>query len=286
MVVFSAFDGMACGRLALDRCGIVPDVYFSSEVDKHAIQVATDNFKDIRQLGDINNLSTGNLPNVDLLIGGSPCQGFSSAGKGLNFEDPRSKLFFKFVELKDELRPKYFLLENVVMKKAYQDIISSYLGVEPILINSRLVSAQNRNRLYWTNIPDICQPANAGVSFTDICDTPGWFAGSMIGRRVNEYGHRDDYNKSIPIVQYIASRVDDKTNCLSTVAKDTIVSDTWVKRKPATEVNWRYLTRAEMEKLQTLPVGYTKSVSLSQAAKMMGNGWTVDVISHIFKNIQ
>lgn len=152
MNVLSLFDGMSCGRIALDRAGIKYEKYFASEIDKHAIKVAMHNYPDTVQLGDVCAVTAAGLPKVDLLLGGSPCQGFSSAGKGLNFEDPRSRLFFEFVRLKNELQPTYFLLENVPMPKRWRDIISQYLGVEPIVINSARVSAQNRVRYYWTNI--------------------------------------------------------------------------------------------------------------------------------------
>ena len=153
MNVLSLFDGMSCGQIALDKLGIKVNNYFASEIDKHAIKVTQHNYPNTIQLGDVMKVKGSDLPKIDLLIGGSPCQGFSFAGKGLNFDDPRSKLFFEYVRLKNELNPKYFLLENVKMKKEYQNIISGYLGVEPIMINSNLVSAQNRVRYYWTNIP-------------------------------------------------------------------------------------------------------------------------------------
>ena len=155
--VLSLFDGMSCGRLALEQAGIPVKNYFASEIDKYAIEVAKTNYPDTVHLGDVQGVSefwTDNkFPQIDLLLGGSPCQGFSFAGKQLNFDDPRSKLFFQFVKLLRQLKPKYFLLENVKMAKKSQDIITEYLGVEPIEINSNLVSAQNRKRLYWTNIP-------------------------------------------------------------------------------------------------------------------------------------
>lgn len=163
MNVLSIFDGMSCGRIALERAGIKVDNYYASEIDKYAIQIAKKNYPDIIHIGDVTKVKANDLPKIDLLIGGSPCQGFSFAGKQLNFEDERSKLFFEFVRLLEECKPKYFLLENVKMKKEYQDIISSYLGVEPIKINSSLVSAQNRERLYWTNIPNIRQPEDKGI---------------------------------------------------------------------------------------------------------------------------
>jgi DNA (cytosine-5)-methyltransferase 3A len=168
MDVLSLFDGISCGQVALERVDIKVNNYYASEIDKYAIQVTQKNYPDTIQLGDVTGVKGKDLPKIDLLIGGSPCQGFSFAGKQLNFEDKRSKLFFEFVRLLKETKPKYFLLENVKMKKEYQDIISKYIGVEPIEINSNLVSAQNRKRLYWTNIPNIAQPNDKGIKLKNI----------------------------------------------------------------------------------------------------------------------
>ena len=183
MNVLSLFDGMSCGQIALDKLGITPQNYFAAEIDKHAIKVAKANYPDMVHLGDVREVRTkhgglhamnengvGDLYDIDLLIGGSPCQGFSFAGKQLNFEDPRSILFFEYVRLLKALKPKYFLLENVRMKKESQDIITEYLGVEPIEINSNLVSAQNRRRLYWTNIPFEGLPEDEGIVLADILE--------------------------------------------------------------------------------------------------------------------
>ena len=168
--VVSLFDGYAGAYEALKKLGIKVKSYQASEIDKPAMLVAKRNHPDIEYLGDVRfvNAVLDDLENIDLLIGGSPCQGFSFAGKQLNFEDPRSKLLFEFVRLRDEIQPKYFLLENVFMKQEYQDVISSYLGVKPIEINSNLLSAQNRRRLYWTNIPGIRVPKDKGVLLKDI----------------------------------------------------------------------------------------------------------------------
>jgi len=170
MNVLSLFDGMSCGMIALDRLGIKVDNYYASEIDKYAIQVSQANYPDIIQVGDITKLDLSTLPKIDLVMGGSPCQGFSFAGKQLAFDDPRSALFFEFVKCVDTLKPKYFLLENVKMKKEYLDIISEYMGVEPIFINSSLVSAQSRQRYYWTNIPNVEQPEERGIVLRDILE--------------------------------------------------------------------------------------------------------------------
>ncbi len=169
MNVLSLFDGMSCGQIALDRLGIKVDNYFASEIDLHAMKVTRNNYPETIFEGDVTKVKGSKLPKIDLLFGGSPCQGFSFAGKQLNFEDPRSKLFFEFVRLVKEVKPTYWMLENVKMKKEYQDVISQYLGVEPIEINSSLVSAQNRVRLYWANF-DITQPQDKNIGLSDILE--------------------------------------------------------------------------------------------------------------------
>ena len=359
--VLSTFNGMGCIWIALDRLGIKVNKRFSSEIDKYSNIVNNNNYPNTIQLGDIcgvqyedgallhhqndNPLKNGGsfITDIDLLVGGSPCQGFSCAGKQLNFDDPRSKLFFEFVRLLKETKPRYFLLENVKMKKEYQDIITEYLGVEPIEINSALVSAQNRKRLYWTNILGVTQPDNKGVLLKDILEDSDLLNGAsikgrylnkgiIVGRRLNKSGHREDYNKSVKITQCLEVRKDNsKSNCLTTVEKDNIITniehgrhpDVYNKSKKMFNVNpsgngmngWVYdpdyksptltinkgegskifneasnkkfrtLTPVECERLQTVPDNYTNHVSNSQRYKMLGNGWTVDVIAHILKNM-
>ena len=283
MIVFSAFDGIGTGYYALRQAGIPVQTYFASEIDKDAINVAKSNYQDIIQVGNINGVKGSNYPQIDLLMGGSPCQGFSYAGSLLNFDDPRSALFFQFVRLLEEMQPKYFLLENVKMRPEWQDIISDKVGVQPIEINSRLVSGQNRKRLYWTNIPNVTVPADTGVSFSDrILGYPC----SMRGRRLNpDTGKRDDYNYEIPTQQYVECRADDKSNCLTTVDKDNVVCISWYKRTLAEEVRYRYLTAQEYEWLQTLPTNYTEAHGLSQSKRkqLLGNAWTAEVIVHILR---
>lgn len=284
MNILSLFDGQSCGRIALQKAGIKVDKYYASEIDKHAIKVSRDNWPDIIQIGDVKTVSAQNLPRIDLLIGGSPCQGFSFAGKQLNFEDERSKLFFEYVRVLRETKPTYFLLENVNMLQKHQDVISEFLKVKPVFINSRLVTAQDRKRLYWTNIPYFGPPKDRNIGWQDITDTPGSFAAAMRGRRINENGVRDDYAK-IPIVQYLECRKDNKTNCLTTVGKDNIVVFEKKGRQPLNGTEYRYLTRNELEKLQNLPINYTKAVSYNQANRMCGNGWTIDIIVHLLQSL-
>tara|TARA_A100000171_G_C2134723_1_gene149388 strand:+ start:1601 stop:3490 length:1890 start_codon:yes stop_codon:yes gene_type:complete len=179
MKVLSLFDGMACGRIALEQLGIPIEKYYASEIDKYAIQVAQANYPDIIQVGDVCDLDPKDYMDVDLIQAGSPCQGFSMAGKQLAFDDPRSALFFEFIRLLKAIKPKYFLLENVKMKKEFLQIISEQVsacypeiifGIEPIFINSSLVSAQSRQRYYWTNIAGIQQPEDRGIVLKDILE--------------------------------------------------------------------------------------------------------------------
>ena len=394
MNVLSLFDGMSCGRIALDRLGIKVDNYYASEIDKYAMKVSEANYPDIIQVGDVTELDTSTLPNIDLVMGGSPCQGFSFAGKQLAFDDPRSALFFEFVRCVEELKPKYFLLENVRMKKEYLDVISEYMGVEPIMINSALVSAQNRVRYYWTNIPNIEQPEQRGIVLRDILeDSDSWSAkpqylknhldGKPRGDRVKSidgksycltasyqaaepknsierkqrtmvpvtknkklpknisliYDNNGKSHKPIQIGEAvdinghdILKRVyseDGKSPTLNACTGGNREPKVMVdKRKPnqinpskkasgkqpymqdrvfhvdgkshaltrefasrtnvgdEQEVYWRKLTPIECERLQTVPDNYTNHVSNTQRYKMLGNGWTIEVICHILNNMQ
>lgn len=342
--VLSLFDGMSCGQIALQRAGIKVENYFASEIDKHAIQVTQHNYPNTIQIGDVTKVKVSDLPKIDLLIGGSPCQGFSFSGKQLNFDDPRSKLFFEFVRLLKETKAKYFLLENVLMKKEYEQIITDHLGVEPIFINSALVSAQNRKRLYWTNIPNV-KPKDKGITWGDVRErgvntecyyytekAMQWLArvsqkknktlmvhsdadkmqmleashhkkysnqrffgivdlpkneqaiAAMRGRYLITGKRQDGKQKTKGMTkQYVEFRYDGKTNALTTVTKDNVVVPfTLPNRIPVDEFFFRYITPLECERLQTVPDNYSAIVSNSQRYKMLGNGWTVDVIAHIF----
>ena len=264
MNVLSCFDGMSCGRIALDKLGIKVDNYYASEVDKYAIQIAKKNYPDTHHVGDVTKVKGSDIPvEIDLLMGGSPCQGFSFAGKNLNFDDPRSKLFFEFVRLLKELKPKYFLLENVRMKQESQDVISEYLGVEPITINSNLVSAQNRHRLYWTNIPVESLPEDKGIMLKDIL-----LDDAQEPMLSNIYG---GFKEKKPRVHF------DKSVTIRTASGGGHIPSVTLK-----DDDIRKLHPVECERLQTVPEGYTEGVSNTQRYRMLGNGWTVDVISHIF----
>jgi DNA-cytosine methyltransferase len=285
IVVLSLFDGMSCGQIALKNLGIKVKEYYASEIDKYAIKVTQHNFPNTIQIGDVTKISAKDLPKIDLLIGGSPCQGFSFAGKQMGFNDPRSKLFFEFVRLKNECNPTYFLLENVKMKKESIAVISEYLGVIPIEINSALLSPQNRIRLYWTNITD------------NSCQLP----------KKNQYVIPLPKDKKIFLKDVLESNIPEKYY-IKSEKMIKFVTDHWRLKKKMTQINgekslpllsrtyigwWgdyicdkegklRKLTPTECKKLQTIPDWYNMSVvSDRQQYKMLGNGWTVDVITHI-----
>jgi DNA-cytosine methyltransferase len=358
--VLSCFDGMSCAQIALERAGIKVNNYYASEVDKWSIKVTQENYPQTQQIGDINKLCGAYMRDcyIDLLIGGSPCQDLSRAGKGKGLDGERSGLFWEYVRLKNELQPRYFLLENVRMKQEYQDIISEALGVKPIRINSNLVSAQNRDRYYWTNIPFVGMPEDKGVLLKDILEDeyatdrdksycldanyfkggnlksyfekhrrqlvfspegmchignadlnrhdclkrvyhpegksptlnactrgnrePKVLCGAQRGRYVNNEG------KGSLTKQGIEVRGDEKTNALTTVGKDNLVVYNAVGSKvrySVDDLEWRKLTPIECERLQTVPDNYTKSVSNTQRYKMLGNGFTVDVIAHLLKGM-
>lgn len=300
MIVLSLFDGMACGRVALERAGIPVTKYYASEIDKYAIKIAMKNYPDIRQVGDINNFCQGvwlapecptAISKPDLIIGGSPCQGFSFAGKQLAFDDPRSKLFFKFVEIVKYYKPKYFLLENVRMKKEYLQVITDALGVEPICINSALVSAQNRVRYYWTNIPNVTQPEDKGIMLKDIVqqgvvdqnksyciDANYWKGGNL-------KSYFEKHRRQLVFKQL--SRGYNKGYEGPLDKSPSMTSNSWQHNNfiSVDKSEYRKLTPIECERLQTLPDNYTEGVSNTQRYKMLGNGWTVDVLAHIFRNI-
>ena len=280
MNVLSLFDGMSCGQIALERAGITVDNYYASEIDKHCITVTQTNYPETIQLGDVSKIDGKDLPNIDLLIGGSPCQGFSFIGKGLNFDDPRSKLFFEYVRLLKECNPTYFMLENVRMKKELQDIISKYLGVDPVVINSNLVSAQNRHRLYWTNIDKIEQPIDKCIYAQDI----------QVDENKNKFPSTIAWKNKR---KFIKTQQDNKMPAMTTYCKSPngLGRPFWSETEFYMDYPFDYtkisrLDVIEAERLQTVPENYTNYVSNAQRYKMLGNGWTVDVIAHIFKNME
>jgi len=274
--VVGLFDGISCGQVALNRAGIEYEKYYASEIDTHAIKVTQHHYPNTIQLGDICQIDEDTLPDIDLLIGGSPCQGFSMAGKRLNFNDPRSKLFFEFVRILKACNPKYFLLENVGMKQEWQDAISKELGVQPIIINSNLVSAQNRKRLYWTNIPNIAQPTDKQLFWDSVFEENAkcyhytqkaldWLVATDKRKKRYKVYHRTDQVK-MQMIEASHHKLYSNQRCFS-------VSDNG---------GLRFISPLECERLQTLPDNYTSMISNTQRYKTIGNGWTVDVIAHIF----
>jgi DNA-cytosine methyltransferase len=377
MNVLSLFDGMSCGRLALERAGFPITNYYASEIDKYAIQVARDNFPDTIHVGDVTQVVAANFPKIDLLLGGSPCQGFSFAGGQLAFDDPRSKLFFEFVRLLKELKPRWFFLENVPMKQEFQDVISEHLGVKPVRLNSNIVSAQNRDRLYWTNIPVKSFPENKRIYLKDILQDvaeigeehyhsmksvaymergndkwkqagsrradgyeqtpeteksftltanmhkgvpynyfketrqlsfdfhePETKSGLIMAGQADLKGH--DYNRRVyhpdgkapTLAANSGGNLEPKImqvprgkNQGGIKANDgkvpTISTSAWEQNNVVTDgLRWRKLTPIECERLQTVPDNYTKCVSNTQRYRMLGNGWTVDIICHLLEGMK
>ncbi len=304
MNILSLFDGMSCGQIALNKVGIEYENYFASEVDKHAINVTQRNFPNTVQLGAVEGVTAANLPKIDLLIGGSPYQGFSFAGKQLQFDDPRSALFFQYLRLLRDCRPDYFLLENVKMKTESQKAITNFLGVEPIEIDSALVSAQHRKRLYWTNIPGVTQPEDKKIRLKDIIENGDCLrdksqtilstiykenAKSMVTR--NKLGLLVKYHLSDKAVTRIErSRFGKEFYTVDSDKAGTLVAGYYkipsdgIYLKEGDIV--RKFTPLECERLQTVPDNYTATVSDTQRYKMLGNGWTVDVIAHIFNELK
>ena len=293
MNVLSLFDGISCGQLALQRAGIEVENYFASEIDKHAISVTQHHFPNTVQLGSVVGLDTSTLPTIDLLIGGSPCQSFSRSGDNTGF-DGKSGLFWEYVRILNEVKPTYFLLENVVMKKEWENIITEAIGFEPIMIDSKFFSAQKRQRLYWTNIPLDKNIEDRNVNILDILIPNGdekIINDHILVLDINEEGFKikngtktgylyakegDCVNLEFPKSQNRRGRVSNgKTNTLNTACNYGVVVNG----------NLRELNITEYERLQTLPDGYTSLISLNQRKNVLGNGWTVDVISYIFQNI-
>ena len=325
MIVLSLFDGISCGRLALQRADIHVEKYYASEVDKNAITITQHHYPETEQLGDVINVSRGSLPKIDLLMGGSPCQGFSFAGKQLNFNDPRSKLFFEFVRLLRECNPTYFLLENVPMKREFLDIISEQIGAQPILINSSRFSAQDRKRYYWTNIPfnSLLLPVNFDTVediLEDEVDDKYYIEPQRTVKILEEEVRRRK-------IAYIGTdsqanriyRIHDKSVCLcgdagGLGAKTGLYAMPCLTpgrikqrqhgrrfRPPRSKFytltaqdkhgilidNYiRKLTPLECERLQTTPDYYTDiGLTDNQRWKLLGRAWTVNVVAHIFKGL-
>ena len=368
---------MSCARIALHELGIKVDRYYASEINKHAIKQTQLNFPDTIQLGDVRGVHAKDLPKIDLLIGGSPCQGFSFAGKQLNFNDPRSALFFEFVRILNECRQVNpdvkFMLENVRMKREYEQVISDTLGIKPVMINSALVSAQNRVRLYWSNIrtapdglfdvrTDIPQPKDRGVFLRDILEDNVDEKYNVSERTLQNLQLHKERNKKSgngfgidirrPNQKSCSSRTQshgisdvvaivdkkgrlksnqDKASCLTVgghSAGNHSDMDVLIIRREVRQINpstgsgckqpyqqnrvydadgimpllcsahaghaplvacdeiVRRITPSEAARLQTIPEWYKWECSATQQYTMLGNGWTVEVIKHIFSFLQ
>ena len=272
--------------VALERAGVPVEKYYASEIESSAIEVSRKNYPNIVQLGDVTNWKEWDIDwsDIDLLIGGSPCQGFSSSGKGLNFEDPRSKLFFVYVDVLNYLKSVnpniLFFLENVKMKPEWSDVITSYLGIEPVEINSKYFSAQNRVRLYWYNFP-ILNYEDKGVKLEDIIEDEYIHSAAKRTRPIVTENHR----KSLCLeVNGIG-----KSMCLVTVMLNNLLSPLPQGRYIDVNQNnypYREMTTKEMEKLQTLPAGYVGNINNTKAAKLIGNAWNVDTIVHMFTTLK
>jgi len=276
--VLSLFDGMSCGQIALNKLGIKYDNYYASEIDKFAIGITKKNYPNTIHLGDVRDVKGEDLPKIDLLFGGSPCQSFSNAGNGKGFEGS-SGIFWEYVRVLREVKPKYFMLENVKMKKEWQDIITKELGVEPIAINSSLLSGQNRPRLYWTNIPGVEIPEDKGIKLKDILEDDNLVDKQHL-MTPKAMAYMDGLRNGKQRWEYHKNPLDGKAACI--VASFYKLSGLGVLDYRTLGKPCRRLTPVECERLQTVPDNYTESASRTQRYKMIGNGWTVDVIAHIF----
>jgi len=282
--VLSLFDGISCGQIALERQGIEVENYFASEIDKYAIQVAKHNYPNTKHIGSVTDVMGSDLPKIDLLIGGSPCQGFSIAGKKLNFDDDRSKLFFEFVRLKNELNPKYFLLENVRMTDDIADAIDELLGVKRVYIDSRNFTGMIRKRYYWTNIP-IGEIPTKNVAIEDLLDDETFDKDLNFFLDRTKYEPTTSYDGIITInprdnngkQTWQRGRVYDiKGSC------PTICASLFDLNITKDHKTWRKLTINECERLQGVPKDYTSIVSKNERGKQLGNGWNVDTVAFIF----
>jgi len=284
MNVLSLFDGGSMGQVALNMAGVRVDNYFASEIEKAAMVVTMDNYPNTIQIGDVRNVSYKdgvlttengkfNVGKIDLVQGGSPCQTVSLAnGGGNDLNSGKSNLFWEYMRLLKEVNPTYFLLENVPMSETNRNMITNAVGFDPIIINSRLVSIQNRKRFYWTNIKNIEQPKDLGLLLEDL--------------------HCKEYDDSLVLRGKGLNKLDRKRNRAIDINSDkcpTIMKSQ--EKKPTDSIVfkqdgiYRYPTRRECELMQNLPIGYTKSISYRMATGVIGNGWNVNTIAHIYKGL-
>lgn len=310
MNILSLFDGISCGRVALQRAGITVENYYASEIDSYAMKVSNKNYPDIVQLGDIRNWRewTIDFKNIGILFAGFPCQAWSIMGKQDGDADPRGELVHHLIgilkKIKRENPELIFIFENVKMKKVFVDYINKLFEREPILINSSLVSAQNRERYYWTNIPGVNQPEDKNILLEDILEDPTKIPvikdhGHLIYKPhksqcldANYWKGADNHAQrtgSIEVGHAIINGHDFLKRVYGIKGKSptlTAVCGGNQERKIAIDAShWRKLTPVECERLQTLPDNYTGGISNSQRYKCLGNGWTVDIIAHILSFI-
>ena len=324
ITVLSCFDGISCGMVVLEQLGFKVKKYYASEIDKYTTQISEKNYPEIIRLGDINNWKEWNIDwsEIDLIMGGSPCQSFSFAGNQLQFEDPRGQLFFVFNDIINKAKQNNpnvkFFMENVKMNKDSQNVISEHLGVEPILINSALVSAQNRNRLYWFNWECPDQPKDRGIYLKDILQPAEEVKGNfylssnddlssnitkLLKEELKNSKYRDNFkweidkNRRILVmrpdglkiqrigricIEHISDLLN-KSECLNTIQQQRIILRG--NSNIFSDVMYRKLTPIECERLQTLPDNYTEGVSNSQRYKALGNCWNIETIKHIMKHL-
>jgi hypothetical protein len=278
MNVLSLFDGMSCGQIALDNLGIKVDNYFASEIKKHAIQCTLDNFPNTKHIGDVIKVKGSDLPEIDLLIGGSPCQDFSRANSVRDgLQGVKSMLFYEYIRLLEETKPKYYLLENVIMDDLGYNTISELLGTEPVRLCGSKVSAALRDRLFWTNIgpewfdlfgnrkSNIPQPRDKKIMLNDIL----------------EYGYSDKKKHTClntlsgyqsPNQKSIIHR-NNTTGMVTLIYKDENMNES---------DGVRFVNQNELEILHNIPKGYTRNLTKTQAGNLIGDGWTVGIVEHIF----
>ncbi len=288
MKVVSVFDGISCGMVALERAGIPVEKYVAYEINCDAIMVSKENYPQIEHCGDVTAADFSQHQGFDIVMGGSPCQDFSTLNRVRNgLSGAKSHLFWEFVRALEEVKPKYFLLENnASMPKEAKDIITEVLGVEPIKINSKLVSGQMRNRLYWTNIPNVGQPTDKGYDLRElIAQYPFYDEIELVEwtkKRVEQTRERFGYIPDI-FCPYVCTEIKDKHYCLTAQGNSQTKSSTNILHKDGKF----YMLNADFwEILQTLPIGFTKCLGKENRRKtVIGNGWTVDIIAHILTNI-
>ena len=280
MKVLSLCDGMSVAHIALDKIGIPVEKYYAAEIKPIAIKVTKDNYPDTIHIGDVNKISykggvlytengNYNVGHIDLMVFGSPCQSFSRCMKTdmrVGLEDKtRSGLFFECYRILQEVQPTWWLLENVAsMKTEDRDYLSECMGIEPIRINSKLICAALRDRYYWTNIPGITQPKDKGITLQNIL-TSGY----------------TDREKARTLLVSDSRPLRDKQKMLHRYKKFTTI--VWEER--GNDDSIRYLNQTELERCQTVPEGYTRCLTRNEAADVLGDAFTVDVIAHIFSFI-